>query len=315
MKKLIPFLFVAVMLISTGCSKSPKSITLNTTTLNVSTGETFELLATISPTNVEKGIEWQIIQDAEVVDYDASKVDPSISSLTRQFIGKAEGTAMIQATTLNGLSAECTVTVVISQQEKDKEAKELLDKGNAFLDYYFSNDGGVVDIAAAESDAEKAIATYQQIKEDTSYYQDAQEAIKNAEEWISDEKAFDAAEQKRIADAKKPKTVFYTYLGNEIKEMTDMTLVSAAYTRVWTQLTLLGINPMDVRTMVDTDNNLRGASDKIYDALKTYVSKYDIETCLLTLECADKQYPSLLWANPSSPWSSSKDILKWIKNN
>lgn len=77
------------------------SITLNTTADSVSIGDSLQLIATINPTYASnKSIVWSSSNDA------VATVDT-----TGKIIGVSEGTAVITATTNNGLTATCTITV------------------------------------------------------------------------------------------------------------------------------------------------------------------------------------------------------------
>ncbi len=78
----------------------PTSVTLNTTTLNISVGETNTLTATVLPTTAETTLTWSSSNSA-VATVSAAGVITAIS----------EGTATITVSTSNGLTATCNVNV------------------------------------------------------------------------------------------------------------------------------------------------------------------------------------------------------------
>ncbi len=81
-------------------SITPKSVTLNNTTLSITEGQTTQLTATVAPATAQTTITWATSNNAVAT--------VSTSGLVTAV---APGTATITATTHNGLKATCTVTV------------------------------------------------------------------------------------------------------------------------------------------------------------------------------------------------------------
>ena len=88
--------------------QNPTGVTLNKTTLTLEVGATETLSATITP------------DDATDKTVTFTSSDPAIATITPKqgtVTGKAEGTATITGTTVNGLTATCEVTVVPASEE------------------------------------------------------------------------------------------------------------------------------------------------------------------------------------------------------
>ena len=82
----------------------PTSISLNKTSLGLTVGGAYDLVATVGPASAtDKSVTWESLQPTTV----------SVDSNGR-VTGLAIGTAYITATTVNGLTATCTVTVLSS---------------------------------------------------------------------------------------------------------------------------------------------------------------------------------------------------------
>ena len=80
----------------------PTSITLDKPTLGLTVGGYYTLTATVGPDSAtDKSVSWE-------------SLSPSIASVTNagKVTGVAVGSAIIKATTVNGLEATCTVTVI-----------------------------------------------------------------------------------------------------------------------------------------------------------------------------------------------------------
>lgn len=85
----------------------PSKITLNKTSLTLGIGETGQLKATVSPTNAtNKSVTWKSSDET------VATVDN-----TGKITAVAEGTAVITASTYNGLQAKCNITVYQSEGE------------------------------------------------------------------------------------------------------------------------------------------------------------------------------------------------------
>jgi hypothetical protein len=95
---LLEFCLDAVDINNTGYLVDPREIVLDSTSMNLTVGETQELVATTTPSAV--GVTWK-------------SSDPSIATVdsTGKVNGVKEGTCTITATTSDGLTATCTVTV------------------------------------------------------------------------------------------------------------------------------------------------------------------------------------------------------------
>ena len=115
----------------------PKSVLLNKTSADIVVGETLTLTATVSPNNAtDKTIRW-------------TSSDKSVAAVNSEglVIGEGIGTATITATTVNGLTASCTVNVQIINTEKKYTV--TLD-GNKVGDYNY------LDICTLNTGEEKA---------------------------------------------------------------------------------------------------------------------------------------------------------------
>lgn len=99
----------------TSSSVEPAQITLNKITETINEGDTFSLIATILPINVSnKTVSW-------------SSSNTSVATVNNGIVtGKSTGTATIMATTQNGKSATCQVTVIDESVIKINNATELM---------------------------------------------------------------------------------------------------------------------------------------------------------------------------------------------
>ncbi|MBQ9003484.1 MAG: Ig-like domain-containing protein [Eggerthellaceae bacterium] len=98
----------------------PSGIALDRASADIQVGESVQLIATVSPSNAtEKSVEW-------------SSSNTSVATVTGGNVtGRAEGTATITVTTVNGKSATCAVTVTPSIVEP---TGITLDKSNESIE-------------------------------------------------------------------------------------------------------------------------------------------------------------------------------------
>lgn len=87
---------------------TPASITLNSSELSLNVGKTATLTATVAPDNAtDKSVEWLTSNPA------AATVENGVVTAV------AEGTSIVTAKTVNGLTASCTVTVTKAQNNNN----------------------------------------------------------------------------------------------------------------------------------------------------------------------------------------------------
>ena len=117
-----------------------ESVTLNTSSITLIEGETYTLTAAVMPENAtEKTVEWTSS------DYEVARVDDGVVTAF------AVGEAVITATTSNGKSAECVVTVVDEQEAPIIYTVTLHARNGVFEDgkdtyeIYVENNGKISD--------------------------------------------------------------------------------------------------------------------------------------------------------------------------
>ena len=128
-KKLAMFIcLIGIVLTFAGCSITANNITLNKTDLEVENGQTFYLIASISPTKAQQAIVWSIEQAENTT---IELLNNSNSNAVQEFKAIAHGTNVVKAETENGLTAYCSVTVVESSAEKAVREKIELEAQHA----------------------------------------------------------------------------------------------------------------------------------------------------------------------------------------
>lgn len=119
MKKYITTILLLTMIcLLFGCKNNVQSITLDKKMIEINCGETFELTATILPSNsTNKEIAWSVDGNAVVASNDEN-------STKKEFVGKKTGESIVKVVTSNGKYAECSVNVVGISETPDENAEE-----------------------------------------------------------------------------------------------------------------------------------------------------------------------------------------------
>lgn len=119
MKKYITTILLLTMIcLLFGCKNNVQSITLDKKRIEINCGDTFELTATILPSNVtNKEIAWSVDGNAVIASNDEN-------STKKEFVGKKVGEATIKVVASNGKCAECNVNVVTNSEISDEKGEE-----------------------------------------------------------------------------------------------------------------------------------------------------------------------------------------------
>ena len=108
--------------ITVKCVKPAESVSLDREKRNVYVGKQFNLVVSLTPEDSMRKVTW-------------SSSDPSVASVNSKgkVTGKSFGSAVIYASTLDGITAECAVNVIVRAEELNLDNKKLvINRGELF---------------------------------------------------------------------------------------------------------------------------------------------------------------------------------------